>query len=217
MHWENCSTRAFRLVLALLALVVAMTGCLRSPEEKYAEFMDSGKQFMEKQDYSSAVLQFRNAARVMPDKAEAPYQAAMAELRLGRGNQAYQLAKKAEQLDPNHKENQMLLAQLMVLFSQQEPDLANQAETRLTKLRTANPEDPDVLYLLAATKARAGDSKEMEELLMDALQASPQHLQSSLALAKAKLAERDFQGAENVLRKAVDESPDTVEIGRAHV
>jgi tetratricopeptide (TPR) repeat protein len=146
----------------------------------------------------------------MPDKAEAPYQAAMAELRLGRGTQAYQLAKKAEQLDPNHKENQMLLAQLMVLFSQQEPDLADQAEARLTKLRTANPDDPDVLYLLAATKARVGDSKEMEDLLMEALQASPQHLQSSLALAKAKLAERDFAGAENVLRKAVDEALNAV-------
>lgn len=210
MQGAHRSTRTFWLAAALLAVVLAMAGCLRSPEEKYAEFMESGKGYMEKQDYSSAVLQFRNAAQVMPQDAEAHYQAAVAELRMGRGNPAYQLARKAEQLDPNHKENQMLLAQLLVMISQNQPDFAGQAESRLEKLKLANPQDPNVLYLLAATKARVGESEEMEQLLMDALQSSPQHLQSSLALARAKLIERDFAGAEAVLRKAVAEAPDTV-------
>jgi tetratricopeptide (TPR) repeat protein len=210
MHREHNATRTSWLTAVLLVVVLAMAGCLRSPEEKYAEFMKSGKQYMEKQDYSSAVLQFRNAARVMPEAAEAYYQAALADLRLGRGNEAYQLAKKAEQLDPNLKENEMLLAQLMVLISQKDPGFATQATDRLTKLKDANPNDPDVLYLLAATQARVGNSEEMENFLMEALKASPQHLQSSLALAKAKLAERDFAGAEGVLRKAVEEAPDSV-------
>jgi tetratricopeptide (TPR) repeat protein len=210
MQREHNSARRVWLTAALLAVVFAMAGCLRSPEEKYAEFMDSGKQYMEKADYSSAVLQFRNAGRVMPEDAEAHYQAAVAELRLGRGNQAYQLSKKAEQLDPNHRENQMLLAQLMVLISQQDPQFASQAEERLEKLRTANPQDADVLYLLAATKARIGEKEDVEDLLMEALQSSPQHLQSSLALAQKKLRERDFAGAENVLRQAVADAPDSV-------
>lgn len=210
MQREHSSTRTFWLTAALLAAVLAMAGCLRSPEEKYAEFMDSGKKYMEKQDYSSAVLQFKNAARVMPEDAEAHYQGALAELRLGHGNQAYQLAKKTEQLDANHKENQMLLAQLMVLISRQDPEFADQAKTRLEKLREANPQNPDVLYLLAATKVRVGERQEMEDLLLEALQSSPQHLQSSLALAKAKLIARDYDGAEAVLKQAVADSPDTV-------
>jgi tetratricopeptide (TPR) repeat protein len=207
---ERNTTRTFWLTAALLAVVLAMAGCLRSPEEKYAEFMKSGKGYMEKQDYSSAVLQFRNAARVMPEAAEAHYQAAVAELRLGRGTQAYQLAKKAEQLDPNLKENQMLLAQLMVLISQRDPGFATQATERLNKLKDANPNDPDVLYLLAATSAKTGKTEDMEELLMEALKASPKHLQSSLALARAKFLEHDYAGAEAVLQKAADEAPGTV-------
>ncbi|MEX2300447.1 MAG: tetratricopeptide repeat protein [Bryobacterales bacterium] len=210
MRSGHRSTPRLLLAAALLALVFALAGCLRSPEEKYAEFMKSGQQYMEQQDYASAVLQFRNAIQVMPENAEAHYQAALAELRRGRGSPAYQLSKKAEQLDPGHKENQMLLAQLVLLISQQEPEFVGQAESRLEKLRTANPQDANVLYMLAATKARVGNSEEMEELLMEALQTSPQHLQSSLALAQAKLAERDFNGAEQVLKKAVTDAPDSV-------
>ena len=211
MRSGHPSTPRLLLLAALLSLVFATAGCLRSPEEKYAEFMETGRQYLEQQDYASAVLQFRNAIQVMPEDAEAHYQAAVAELRRGRGSPAYQLSKKAEQLDPEHKENQLLLAQLVLLISQQEPDFVDQAETRLEKLRTANPQDANVLYLLAATKARVGNSEEMEKLLMEALQSSPQHLQSSLALAQAKLAERDFRGAEEVLKKAVVDAPDSVQ------
>ncbi len=210
MQRQRNSARTIWWISTLLAVVLAMAGCLRSPEEKYAEFMSSGKQYMEKKDYSSAVLQFRNAARVMPNAADAHYQAAVAEFRLGRGDQALRLARRAEQLDPNLKDNEMLLAQLTVLMSAQNPQFTDQAQDRLKKLRTANPHDPDVLYLMAATQARIGDNEEVEKLLQEALQASPQHLQSSLALAKAKLNDRDFAGAEKVLQQAVADSPNTV-------
>lgn len=211
MRSGHRSTPRLLLIPALVAIVLAMAGCLRSPEEKYAEFMESGKQYMEQQEYASAVLQFRNAIQVMPEDAEAHYQAAVAELRRGRGTPAYQLSRKAEQLDPEHKENQMLLAQLVLMISEQEPDFQEQARERLENLRTANPNDANVLYMLAATKARVGNSEEMEKLLLEALQSSPQHLQSSLALARAKLAERDFVGAEQVLQKAVADAPESVQ------
>jgi tetratricopeptide (TPR) repeat protein len=211
MQRQRNSTRTLWLSAALLAAVLATAGCLRSPEEKYAEFMEGGKQYQQKQDFASAALQFRNAARVMPEKAEPYYEAALAELSLGRGTQAYQLAKKVEQLDPNHQENQMLLAQLIVLIAKENPDFVEQAQERLDRLHQANPQDANVLYLMAATKANLNDSEEMENLLLQALQASPQHLQSSLLLAQTKLNERDFAGAEAVLQKAVAEAPDAVQ------
>ena len=46
--------------------------------------------YVQREDYASAALQFRNAIQVMPEDAEAHYQAALAELRMGRGSPAYQ-------------------------------------------------------------------------------------------------------------------------------
>jgi tetratricopeptide (TPR) repeat protein len=211
MRSGNQLTPKVLLAAVLMALLLTLSGCLRSPEEKHAEFMESGRQYMEEQDYASASLQFRNAIQVMPEDAEAHYQAALAELNRGRGTPAYQLSRKAEQLDPNHKENEMLLARLVLMISGQEPDFRDQAETRLRALQTANPQDPDVLYMLAATKARVGSREEMESLLQEALRNSPKHLQSSLVLARKKLADGDIAGAEQVLKQAVADAPDSAQ------
>ena len=57
-------------LIALAALT--MWGCVRSPHQKAARFLEAGQNQMRKKDYARAVLQFQNALRAAPRDAE-PY------------------------------------------------------------------------------------------------------------------------------------------------
>ena len=183
MSHESKSSLLVTLAAVLLAVAMVSSGCMRSPEEKYAQFMESGKQYAKDKDYDSAVLQFRNATRAMPNEAEALYQLALAELARGEPQEAATAALKAERLDPEHRGVKMLLAEMMIMH----PDLevVQQGEERLEQLRLQAEGDSDVLFLLAATKRKLGsDDQDVQNLLEEALKNSPKHLQSRVALAR---------------------------------
>ena len=57
-------------VWAVAAGMVLLAACMKSPEEQYKAYMESGTAYVEAKDYANATLQFRNAARVNPDVAE---------------------------------------------------------------------------------------------------------------------------------------------------
>ena len=55
-----------RMMVALLLVVLASAGCMRSPEAKSARYMEVGKKLLQKNDASRAILQFRSAAQLTP-------------------------------------------------------------------------------------------------------------------------------------------------------
>ena len=63
---------------ALLVTAALLIGCARSPEARRDRFVTRGKDFIEKRDYSRAILEFKNAIQVMPKDAELYYQTGMA-------------------------------------------------------------------------------------------------------------------------------------------
>ena len=70
-------------VLATVVLISAMGGCSRtSPKGRHDRFLAAGRKMLDKQDYARAVLEFKNAARIMPQDAEAQYQLGLAALGL---------------------------------------------------------------------------------------------------------------------------------------
>ena len=67
-----------------VALVILLrTGCSKSPADEYFEYIDSGLAFAEAGGHDSAVIQFRNAARIDTSKAEPLYQLAPSSFALG--------------------------------------------------------------------------------------------------------------------------------------
>ena len=54
----------FKLGQMVLAAVV-LVSCSRSPEARRDRFVSKGKQLLQKQDYSRALLEFRNAIRLV--------------------------------------------------------------------------------------------------------------------------------------------------------
>ena len=193
-------------VWAVAAGMVLLAACMKSPEEQYKAYMESGTAYVEAKDYANATLQFRNAARVNPDVAEPQYQLAKAYLQDEKIREALQAIQQAVKIDPNHTDSNLLMAQLWARLGGEEE--IKDAEGRLATVLESRPNDPEALFAMAVARGRLGSLEDAEGLLERALENSPAHLQSAISLARLRLGEGDAVGAEKILRDAVDSSED---------
>jgi putative PEP-CTERM system TPR-repeat lipoprotein len=210
----HSATRSVRMVtrpggklvlFALIALGGLASSCGRSPQAKEARFLSRGDAAMKKKNYSRAVLEFLNAVRIMPRDAEAYYQLGKADLAAGALKQSVIALRKATELNPRHVGAQLTLASLMA--ASRDPRALGEAQARLTSVAGLAPENPDLLDVLALVRFRLGKAEKAEEDLQQELEKLPAHLQTSMDLAKIKLARQDLAGAEQVLQNAVKADP----------
>src|SRR3954447_915875 len=99
---------------AAVVLAAALIGCNTSPQAKEAKYLKRGQAFIAKKDYARALLEFRNASKVMPKDAEPYYQMGLAYLGSAEMAGAAQSFRKATDLNPNHTGAQLRLAEMMV-------------------------------------------------------------------------------------------------------
>jgi tetratricopeptide (TPR) repeat protein len=177
-----------------------LAGCKRSPEVRRDKYIAAGKQFLKKDDYARAILQFQNAAQVLPKDAETHYQLGLAYVASKQLQSAFNSFRHVLTLDPKHTGAQLQLAQIMA--STANPDILKDAEARLNSLLQATPQDASALHTLALTELKLGNIDSATDHLTEALKNAPQYLVSSVLLAQAKIARRDFSGAEEILKKA---------------
>jgi tetratricopeptide (TPR) repeat protein len=197
--------RAAAGALLCLGLLAAFTGCATKPEQKFARFLERGKENLGKHDYRRAVLEFRNALQVRPKSAETYYQLGLAYLGLGDGRSAVKAFGTALQLDPKHTAAGLKMAQLAALSNYKEGVEA--AEKRLLERLSEAPADADTLNSLAIAEWRLGKRDEAEQRFNDAVKQFPQDLTSAINLSRLKLSQKNPAGAEAILKKAVAASP----------
>jgi tetratricopeptide (TPR) repeat protein len=196
-------------VVAAIILFTLACGCNRSPEARRDKFLAKGKEFFHKQDYSRAILEFKNATQVAPKDAEPYYQISLASSAAGDLRGAVIALRAALTLDPKHPEAQLKLAQMMAGAT--EKVWLEDAESRLTALIENSPATPDMLNTLALTELKLGKTEDAIENLQQALVKAPQQLISSVMLARAKVSQKDLKGAEEVLKKACEADPNAAE------
>ena len=191
--------------LSVCVVVLALTGCSQSPQEREAKYLEKGKKEFQKRNYAVAVLHFKNAMQAQPRDAEPYYQLGMAYLASNDINTAASYFRKATELNPKHTGAQLKLAELMATSRNKE--LVEEAEKRTEDVLKLLPEDTDALDVLAVTELRLGKPESAEAHLEQALRKSPSNLRSSVALAQARLARKDEAGAEEALKQAAAQSP----------
>jgi tetratricopeptide (TPR) repeat protein len=197
--------------VGLLLLLTVLSACSRSPEARRDAFLAKGKAFVEKQDYSRALLEFKNAARVTPNDAEVYYQLGVAFAGTQDFRAAFTAFKRAVELNPKHRQAQLRYAKLLALTDQKE--LLQDAQNRLKALLDTSA-DPDTLNTLAFTELKLGSPPTAVEILERALAESPGELVSSILLAQTKLSQGDASGAEAVLEKACANAPQSADAHR---
>jgi len=209
------STRALE---GLLVATLMCFGCARSPEAKSARYIETGKKLLQQKDVPRALLQFRNAVQVTPKSAEAHYQLGLAYMEASDPRNGYASFRRVLELDPKHKAAQLHVAQMMSMSN--DPALLKDAQQRLQALLQDNADDAtglhtlpaaDVLSALAVAELRLGNLDDAAVTLERVLASAPRELTASILLARAKLAQKDEKGAEEVLKKACEAAPKSAE------
>src|ERR1022692_2237828 len=106
--------RCARRVLSLPVLVAILcTGCSRTPEQKEAAFLQAGRKHFQARDFNRAIIDFTNAAQIMPKDAEPYYQLGLAYTISGYAQSGVNELVKATDLDPKHVAAQLKLAEIL--------------------------------------------------------------------------------------------------------
>ena len=127
----------FLCAAAALATVVLDVGCSRSPQARETQYLKRGIALTAKKDYTRAVLEFRNAIKVMPSAAEPYYQLGLAYLASGSSLNGIIALRRAVELDPKHAAAQLKLAELM--STSRDEDVLRDAALRLESILVASP------------------------------------------------------------------------------
>lgn len=189
----------------LVAVVVGFCGCARTPEQKYARFVETGTAQLQKHDYARAILQFKNAIQVKPKSADAYYQLALAYLGAKDVPRAVGCLRKTLELNPKDTAAELKLAELAV--ATRDPAELQEAEKHTRQVLKDSPANADALDVLAQAEWQLGKREEAEKLLSQAFAQSPRDLRVSVGLAQIKMAKKDVAGAETILKKLVDANP----------
>lgn len=192
-------------ILLLLMGVVLASGCRTSPQAKEARYLRQGASLLAKKDYSRALLAFRNASQATPTDAEPYFQMGLAYLGVSDTPVAAGAFRRAAELNPQHLQAQLKLAQIMT--ATRDRLLVQEASARLEAVLASTPDNPEASDTLAVAEWKLGQPEDATRRLEDTLQKFPAHLQSSVTLARMKLTRRDLAGAEQVLQQAVASAP----------
>src|SRR6516225_9155989 len=110
-RWGVTMTRRQVKACAVILTGIMLAGCKRSPEVRRDKYIAAGKQFLKKDDYARAILQFQNAAQVLPKDAETHYQLGLAYVASKQLQSAFNSFRHVLTLDPKHTGAQLQLAQ----------------------------------------------------------------------------------------------------------
>jgi len=97
-----------------MILLLFMCGCYNK-SERYAEFLESGKKYLEQGDVSRAVVEFRNAVQIDPSKPEAYRMLGVATFKLGYYRVAFKNFQLALEKDPDDYMSHYYLARLYLM------------------------------------------------------------------------------------------------------
>jgi tetratricopeptide (TPR) repeat protein len=106
--------RYISLVVLFLMAVIVM-GCSKSPEEKKQAYLESAQQYMEKEKYAEAAIQYQNVLQITPDDVKTLISLGEVQLKLNRPQQAYAAFSKASQADPKNVKAREYLASMLLL------------------------------------------------------------------------------------------------------
>ena len=207
------------LCFVLACVLLSAAGCKEDPKARAEAALRRGDEAMKVRDYSRALVYYRLAERSQPRSAEPEYRMGVTYLAMLDAQTALDCLMKASRLDPHHKPTQTKLAELLSLNANM--DLVRDAERRAASVVETAPADADALNALAMSEARLGKTVDARRHLQQALHAVPTHLKALVTLANLRLAEKDYDGAEEVLRKLASEqppnAPSLVALARFHI
>lgn len=195
--------RSFLFALGL-AVLASSAGCNRDDPDK---FLESGKSFLDKKDYKSAIIELKNAIQAAPQNGEARFLLAKALVESGNASDAEIELRKAAEAGYDADRVQPALAQALLA--------KGESEGALEIARSAQLADPKAK---AAMKALEGEILITQRKIADARRAydeavglDSENAQARLGLARIAAAESGIEEGHKQVDAILAQSPDFVD------
>src|SRR4051794_361857 len=107
LTWSKCR------IPATLVFAIALAGCSLISPHNEAFYLKRGAELLAAKDYSRALLEFKNAARVAPRDGEPHYQTGLAHMYSGNYRGAVDSFRLCLELNPHHAGAQLKTAEMM--------------------------------------------------------------------------------------------------------
>ena len=202
--------KAFRILVAAALMAALPVGCKKNPAEAKAQFVTSAEKYMATQEYSEAIIQYRNALKIEPSSSKLQFSLGEAYFKNSQYREAFAAYKKASELDPNNVGAQIALGKFY-LVSQQFEEAIQTASGVLTK----NPDQQDAAILLANAYAGKKDIPQAIKVLQDLISKHPDNVNAYMNLGVFLAAKGDLEGARQQFEKAATVDPKSVEAHKA--
>ena len=148
--------RVCHVVLPILAAFLFLAGC-SSDEEKMANHLERGQEYLQQEDYKSAEIEFKNVVQIDPKNLDAQQGLGEVYLKLGDPRGAFQAYSKVAELDPDDTDAQLKLATFHFLGKNTE-----ESRKRVEAVLAKEPGNLQALFLLAAVEDREENLFEAE-------------------------------------------------------
>lgn len=200
--YKHSAIRSLILLLASTLLFACST-----PEEKAADYIESGYELMEEGNQVKASLQFRNALQINANLVEAIYGLALIHERRQEWREVLGLLTKIQELQPTYTKARIKLAQLYLASGQ-----INLAMEDAKELLERLPNDARAHALMAAVQYRLENFDGAMLEVNKSLQIDPTNNDAQLVLARVYISQKKFEQAHEVIDKAIQTNSKSVSI-----
>ena len=191
----------------ILGAVSLFLSCSEAPSERASRHERRGDEYVHGEKFREAVIEYRNAARAMPDSPTIQWKLAKTASQIGDLAIASAALSRVVQLDPSHFDAQWSLGDLYLAAGKSE-----EAAKIADKLLTARPQHPAGYLLRAGVALGADRIDDAIKLLQQAVDHDPTMVRPLLALANIYFGQRDRDNASEWYHRALKADPDSVEV-----
>jgi Tfp pilus assembly protein PilF len=202
----RCRLRRLDTCFVAVAIAVMAVGCSTDPAVQKQKYLDSGNRFFEEGDYSSAIIEYRNAIDIDAQFGEARKKLALAYARTGDAAGALGQYVRAADLLPEDVAVQMAAGTLLLAAGKPEDAIA-----RADAVLKVQPDNVQAHVLRGNALAGLSSFEEAFKSIDEAVRLDPNRAATYTSLGFLQLTQGRRQLAESSFKRAVELSP--TEIG----
>lgn len=217
MRFKECQLKPIVLLAVLLGLSLFFTSACTSEATKQ-KHLTRGEEFLQKRKFRQAVMEFRAAADIDKNSAEAHYGLARAHENLGAVYEAIQELQEVAQLAPDNLDAKSRLGNYFLLIA---PPQTDEAQKMIDEIFAVNPNFVEGHILKASLfSAQNKSEKEILDVMTHAVEIEPSRVETYISLARFYMKQEKADEAEKTIQKAIavdEKSPlGYVEYARFH-
>lgn len=204
MRFTECQIFHFRsiLLVSICCLLFVFSSCSSHSKDAY---LKRGEEYLQKRKFHDAAMQFRAAADIDKDSANAHWGLARAYENLGQFNETIDELRKVVELNPDNLDAKAKLGNYFLLV---QPPLISESEKTVEEIFAKDPNFIEGHILKASILAAQNrPEKEVVDILNKAISIDPSRTASYVSLARYYMTLERAADAEEAIKKSISVNP----------